>query len=144
MSWNQLGGFTINPHASASGIVAACLEIQVRIVHLCVSTIKKMPNYYLNKYSHIDQLQVGWPSAITLRKTHIFELLQELVSSTDSHMAPEKWQWRYNITRAMAHDIAHARQYFGSNTGTYVTIHVVPYICHRRYRKGYITYQTIN
>jgi hypothetical protein len=27
-------------HASASGIVAACLEIQVRIVHSCLSTIK--------------------------------------------------------------------------------------------------------
>jgi hypothetical protein len=40
MSQNWLGGYTAIPHASASGIVAACLEIQVRIVHSCVSAIK--------------------------------------------------------------------------------------------------------
>jgi hypothetical protein len=32
-SWNRLGGSTAIPHAPASGIVVACLEIQVRIVH---------------------------------------------------------------------------------------------------------------
>jgi hypothetical protein len=29
-----------NPHASVSGIVAACLDIQVRVDHSCVSAIK--------------------------------------------------------------------------------------------------------
>jgi hypothetical protein len=33
-------GSTAIPHAPASGIVAACLETQVRIVHSCVSAIK--------------------------------------------------------------------------------------------------------
>jgi hypothetical protein len=39
-SWNRLGGHTTIPQAPASGIVAACLGIQVRIVHSCVSAIK--------------------------------------------------------------------------------------------------------
>jgi uncharacterized membrane protein len=45
-SWNRLGGSTAIPHASALGIVAACLEIQVRVVHPCVSAININAKYY--------------------------------------------------------------------------------------------------
>jgi hypothetical protein len=39
-SWYQLGGPTTIHHTPVSGIVDACLGIQVRIVHSCVSAIK--------------------------------------------------------------------------------------------------------
>jgi phospholipid N-methyltransferase len=50
MSWNRLGGFTTIPHSLALGIVAACLEIQVRIVHSCVSAIKMNAKLLLLDY----------------------------------------------------------------------------------------------
>jgi hypothetical protein len=70
-SWTRLGGSTAIPHASALGIVAACLVIQVRIVHSCVSAIKINAKYYSHEMSGIKIQKI----ASKFLNTHFKDLL---------------------------------------------------------------------